>query len=87
MATGNIDPHRSGLRGLSKEMKPDNIKTIIALHAQCSAMVQLLEAIIDSEDSGECQHEHAMDVGTMGMAPGERMLCQDCEQIFSKIEG
>jgi len=68
-------------------MKPDTIKTLIALHAQCSAMVQLLEAIIDTEDSGECPHEHATDMGTMGMAPGERMFCNDCQQYFSRIEG
>jgi hypothetical protein len=67
-------------------VKPDTTKQLIALHAQCSAMVQLLEALIDSEDSGICRHEHAVDVGTMGTPPGSRMHCNDCGEYFSRIE-
>jgi len=62
----------------------DTTKQLIALHAQCSAMVMQLEALIDAEDSGECRHENAIDQSVMGQRPGERMFCQDCNQYFSK---
>jgi hypothetical protein len=66
-------------------MKPDSTKQLFALHAQASAMVAQLEAIIDAENT-ECQHENAVDIGTMGMAVGERMHCNDCGETFSRIE-
>lgn len=68
-------------------MKSDTIKQLVALHAQASAMVQQIEALIDVEDAGECQHENSVDQSTMGMAPGARIYCNDCGQYFSRIEG
>ena len=33
-----------------------------------------------------CPHEHAADIGTMGMRPGEQMQCNDCGAVFSRAE-
>ena len=61
-------------------MKPDMIKQLVALHAQCSAMVQQLEAIIDVEV--ECPHEDIEDLSTMGQQPRTHYVCRDCGQEF-----
>ena len=53
-------------------------------------MVLLLESLIESEGGTVetiCPHENAVDIGTMGMKPGERMQCKDCGQEFTQIEG
>jgi len=68
-------------------MKPDNTKQLYALHAQASALVAQLEAIIESESTEECQHENAIDRSTMGQAAGTRMFCPDCEAVFSRTDG
>jgi hypothetical protein len=33
-----------------------------------------------------CLHENAVDIGTMGMRPGERMQCAKCGAVFSREE-
>ena len=66
-------------------MKPENSKQLLALHAIASALVAQVEAIIGSENDGECQHENAVDRSTMGQEPGTRMYCPDCEVEFSKV--
>jgi hypothetical protein len=67
-------------------MKPDTVKQLIALHAQASAMVQQIEALIDMEEAGECQHENAEDQSRMGMKPRQVMYCPDCNQTFDGSE-
>jgi hypothetical protein len=68
-------------------MKPDTVKQLIALHAQASAMVQQIEALIDVEEAQGCQHENAHDCSTMGMRPRQEMFCPDCNQTFDGSEG
>ena len=33
----------------------------------------------------KCQHDRAIDMGTMGMRPGEKMYCSECGETFSRI--
>jgi hypothetical protein len=67
-------------------IKESTAKQLLALHAQASAMVAQIEAIIEAENGDECQHENAEDQSTMGMAPQSRMWCPDCNAYFSRIE-
>jgi hypothetical protein len=68
-------------------MKPDNLKALLALHAQCSAMVSQLESIIDAEHGEEgCPHENFEDHSLFGMKAQEHLYCLDCKQYFSKEE-
>ncbi len=65
-------------------MKHDHLTQLVALHAQLSAAVKQIEAMVDAGE--ECQHEDAKDLSTMGMPPGSRMQCNDCGAIFSRSE-
>jgi hypothetical protein len=33
-----------------------------------------------------CDHANAEDIGTMGTPPGSRMRCNDCGEIFQRID-
>ena len=50
-------------------------------------IVALLELLAFPPDDDVCTHENAIDAGTMGMRPGERMVCRDCGETFSRVEG
>jgi hypothetical protein len=51
-------------------------------------IIELLElqTFIPEDAIAICQHEKAIDVGTMGTPPGERMYCPQCNQHFSRKE-
>jgi hypothetical protein len=71
-------------------MRPDTLKALMALHAQVEGIRLSVESLIESEGgeiARECAHENAIDRSTMGMVPGSRVYCPDCEQTFSRIEG
>ena len=50
-------------------------------------IIALLELQTFPPDPGEsgCSHEKAIDIGVMGMKPGEKMRCMTCGEILSRI--
>jgi hypothetical protein len=71
-------------------MRPETLKILIGLHAQTQATLLLLESLIEAEggtiEAEPCPHENADDIGVMGQRPGERMICKDCGEEFTRIE-
>jgi transposase-like protein len=64
-------------------MTPEQFDTMIE---RLDKIVALLELQTSAPDEPKCAHEKAVDQGVYGVnRPGERMLCQDCGETFSRI--
>ena len=50
-------------------------------------IIELLElqTFVPEDAVPVCPHEHAVDIGTMGMKVGELMLCNDCGEKFTRV--
>ena len=48
-------------------------------------IIELLEIQAFDLVERPCAHSDAVDIGVMGMAPGERMRCKACGEIFSQV--